>query len=108
NDARNNKELSWLFEGIDGDEIDAEGILFGGAAGFEMDSLRYDLGTPADTIKLAAAGDFGPLSFLALEDVIGTGPRAPAVSHMACRRLHGGGQVFSAPSVSWTSCLAVN
>ncbi len=107
-DARDRPELSWIFEGVDGDEIDADGVLFGGASGFEVDSLRFDLGTPADTIKLAEARDFGAMSFLALEDVIGTGPRAEAVSHMAYRRLRSGGQVFSAPSVSWTSCLAAN
>lgn len=33
--------------------------MFGGAAGFEVDSLRYDLGTPADTVKLRAAADTG-------------------------------------------------
>lgn len=107
-EARERDDLRWIFEGVSGDEIDAPGVLFGGAAGFELDALRDDLGTPANTIKLAEARDFGALSFLALEDVIGTGPRAEALSHLAYRRLRSGGQVFSAPSVAWTSCLSAN
>jgi N,N-dimethylformamidase len=101
-------ELNWIFEGIDTQEIHAHGYLFGGPAGFEMDAMRYDLGTPAGTVKLAVADGFGELSFQALEDVLGTGPMAESLCHMTYRKLHSGGQIFSAPSISWTSCLNDN
>lgn len=98
-------ELSWIFEGVDPHEISAHGQLFDGPAGFEVDSMRYELGTPAKTVRLAVADNFGELSFQALEDILGIGPMAEAACHMTYRKLASGGQVFSAPSISWTSCL---
>lgn len=100
-------ELAWIFDGVDGAEIDAAAELLGGAAGFEIDAMRSDLGTPADTVRLASATGFDPaLSFIASEDVLSTGTRGALESHMAYRRLPEGGRVFSAPSIAWTSCLA--
>ncbi|MES2495445.1 MAG: N,N-dimethylformamidase beta subunit family domain-containing protein [Pseudomonadota bacterium] len=98
---------AWIFDGIDGDVIDAEAELLGGAAGFEVDAMRVDLGTPADTICLATATGFDPaLTIVASEDVLSTGTAGAMESHIAYRRLAGGGRVFSAPSIAWTSCLA--
>ncbi|QIB65556.1 N,N-dimethylformamidase beta subunit family domain-containing protein [Kineobactrum salinum] len=104
--ALDNQATAWIFEGIDGPQVNSVGKLFGGAAGFEMDAMRHDLGTPWDTVKLAQAGDFGAMAFQAIEDVIGTGPLCEAFCHLAYRKLHSGGQIFSAPSISWTSCLS--
>lgn len=98
---------AWIFDGVDAVEIDAHAELLGGPSGFEVDAMRHDLGTPADTVRLATATGFDPaLTIVASEDVLSTGTAGAMESHMAYRRLTGGGRVFSAPSIAWTSCLA--
>ncbi|KQX18649.1 MULTISPECIES: N,N-dimethylformamidase beta subunit family domain-containing protein [unclassified Sphingomonas] len=105
--ASHDPALAWIFEGTDGAQVDARAELLGGPSGFEVDAMRSDLGTPADTVRLATATGFDPaLTIIASEDVLSTGTRGAMESHIAYRRLAGGGRVFSAPSIAWTSCLA--
>ena len=78
----------------------------GAPGGFEIDAMRHNLGTPADTTKLATARDFGDMAYLAAEDVLSTGMRGAIESDIVYRTLAGGGCVFSAPSIAWTGCLA--
>lgn len=105
--ASHDPALAWIFEGTDAVQIDARAELLGGPSGFEVDAMRSDLGTPADTVRLATATGFDPaLTIIASEDVLSTGTRGAMESHIAYRRLAGGGRVFSAPSIAWTSCLA--
>lgn len=101
------QRFAWIFEGTDGVQIDARAELLGAPAGFEVDAMRADLGTPADVVKLATATGFDPaLTFGPSEDVLSTGTKGEMESHIAYRRLDGGGRVFAAPSIAWTSCLA--
>lgn len=101
------RAFAWIFEGADPSVIDARAALLGGPSGFEVDAMRADLGTPGDTVRLATASGFDPaLTIIASEDVLSTGTAGAMESHIAYRRLEGGGRVFSAPSIAWTSCLA--
>ncbi|ARR56146.1 hypothetical protein HY78_23155 [Rhizorhabdus wittichii DC-6] len=105
--ASHDPAFAWMFDGVDATAIDARAELLGGPSGFEVDAMRADLGTPADTVRLATATGFDPaLTFIASEDVLSTGTAGAMESHIAYRRLAGGGRVFSAPSIAWTSCLA--
>jgi N,N-dimethylformamidase len=105
--ASHDPALAWIFEGTDGVQVDARAELLGGPSGFEVDAIRTDLGTPGDTVKLASATGFDPaLTFIPSEDVLSTGIKGAMESHIAYRRLSGGGRVFAAPSIAWTSCLA--
>nr|WP_047167073.1 N,N-dimethylformamidase beta subunit family domain-containing protein [Sphingomonas sp. Y57] len=105
--ASQDPAFAWIFEGVDPAVIDARAELLGGPSGFEVDAMRADLGTPSDTVRLATATGFDPaLTFIASEDVLSTGTAGAMESHIAYRRLAGGGRVFSAPSIAWTSCLA--
>jgi N,N-dimethylformamidase len=105
--ASHDPTFAWIFDGVDADRVDARAELLGGASGFEVDAMRADLGTPADTVRLATATGFDPaLTIIASEDVLSTGTAGAMESHIAYRRLAGGGRVFSAPSIAWTSCLA--
>lgn len=105
--ASHDPAFAWIFDGVDPTEIDARAELLGGPSGFEVDAMRVDLGTPADTVRLATATGFDPaLTIVASEDVLSTGTAGAMESHIAYRRLASGGRVFSAPSIAWTSCLA--
>ena len=106
-DASHDPAFAWIFEGVDATTIDACAELLGGPSGFEVDAIRADLGTPADTFCLATATGFDPaLTIIASEDVLSTGTAGAMESHIVYRRLAGAGRVFAAPSIAWTSCLA--
>lgn len=104
-EASRDPRVAWIFKDISGDVIDAHSVLMGGPAGFEFDAARHDLGTPSDTVVLAVAKDFGPLAFLASEDMLSTGALGGAEAHLLYREATGGGRLFAAPSVAWTGCL---
>ena len=46
-------ELSWLFDGVDGEVFGQYGLFGGGAAGFELDQVAQALGTPPGTVIVA-------------------------------------------------------
>ncbi|WP_144097545.1 N,N-dimethylformamidase beta subunit family domain-containing protein [Croceicoccus sediminis] len=100
-------DFDWMFEGV-GDTVDAHGTLSGGPAGFEVDSSRHSLGTPTDTVVVASAAALGDPAFLAIEDMIATGPQAAPSCHLTYRRDPSGAQTFSAASIAWSSCLLSN
>ncbi|MFZ1743027.1 MAG: N,N-dimethylformamidase beta subunit family domain-containing protein [Pontixanthobacter sp.] len=100
--------FAWIFNGIKENEVNARGEVMGGAAGFEVDAARHDLGTPTDTTVLATADAFDPspiLSTIPMEDILTTGSHGQLHSQMTYRQMDNGGHVFSAPSIAWTSCL---
>ncbi len=95
------------FEGVDpGVEVDAQGEVLGGAAGYEVDGYDPRLGSPPDGVVLATArvGDgYEPWPDDVIDDPGGGGPlRADLV---VCRRPEGGA-VFAVGSIAWTGCLA--
>ncbi len=99
---------AWIFDGVRGDRVTAISVLLEAAAGFEVDAMRHDLGTPTDTVRLATASDFGPMTIMACEDVLTTGQNGSLSTDIVYRKLPGGGQLFAAPSISWTGCLGDN
>lgn len=54
-EASRDPNLDWLFKGIDDEVLGDFGLSGGGAAGFELDIVDYDLGTPRDAIVLAVS-----------------------------------------------------
>ena len=96
-----------VFEGLEpGAEIDADGAVLGGPAGYEVDGFDPRLGSPADAAVLATApmpAGYEPWPDDVVDEPGGGGPlRADMV---ACRRPEGGA-VFSVGSIAWTGCLA--
>lgn len=100
--------VSWLFDGVDTTEFGTEGIVLGGAAGYEVDATDPHLGTHPDTVVVAQADGF-PEDFAS--DAGRWYPGGPAeaqarrVAEMTLRRLPGGGLIFSASSVAWCGAL---
>ena len=50
--------VAWIFDGVEGDEFGMHGSVLGGAAGFEIDRLDTELGTPPHAVVLAVARGF--------------------------------------------------
>ncbi|CAG9990303.1 unnamed protein product [Clonostachys byssicola] len=109
--ASRDQNLSWMFNGIEGDLIGEHGF-GGGASGDEID--RYDVinGSPKDALVLATStghsDDFGiaieDLSYPAL-NTLGTQTsliRSDVVYYVGS----GGGAVFSVGSINWYCSLA--
>lgn len=104
-------DVAWLFEGVSGDTFGHEGVVLGGAAGYEVDCTNARLGTPPETIVVAVAEGFG-------EDFIGDaalwfegGEAERAASRraeMTLRTTEAGGIVFTASSVAWCGALPVD
>ncbi|CAH0024431.1 unnamed protein product [Clonostachys rhizophaga] len=110
-EASRDPNLSWMFDGIEGDLIGEYGF-GGGASGDEID--RYDVrnGSPKDALVLATStghsDDFGiaieDLSYPAL-NTLGTQTkliRSDIVYYVGS----GGGAVFSVGSINWYCSLA--
>ena len=51
----------WLFEDVEAQSFGSDGVVLGGAAGYEVDATDPALGTPADTIVIARDGLSGQL-----------------------------------------------
>jgi len=99
---------AWLFEDVENETFGQEGIVLGGAAGYEVDATDPGLGTDPDTIVIARATGF-PDSFF--QDPTrwyegGEPERASRrCAEMTLRNLPGGGLIFSASSVAWCGAL---
>ncbi|OBQ70604.1 N,N-dimethylformamidase beta subunit family domain-containing protein [Mesorhizobium erdmanii] len=99
---------AWLFKGVAGETFGDEGIVLGGAAGYEVDATDPHLGTSPDTMVIARATGF-PDSFV--HDATrwyegGVEERASRrCAEMTLRHLPSGGLIFSASSVAWCGAL---
>ena len=52
--------VTWMFDGIGEDELIGDfGLVFGAAAGSEIDSVDYEIGTPPHALVVAEASNFG-------------------------------------------------
>jgi len=104
---------SWIFEGIGEDEpIGGFGLVMGGAAGFEVDTTDYVLGTPPHTLILASATGFSDSYQHVIEEVPMSNSKQggsinPRVrSEMILFETPNGGAVFSVGSISYCGSLA--
>jgi N,N-dimethylformamidase len=111
-DARDPR-VSFILEGIRPDEIIGNfGLVNGGAAGLEMDRIDYALGTPPNTLLLAASHGHTASAMLVPEDQYFaypgiTGRDNPLVrADIAYATTRKGGAVFSASSMAWCGSLA--
>jgi N,N-dimethylformamidase len=96
-------DLAGLFEGVGDAPIGDDGIVLGGASGYEIDCRSAIWGTPAETVLLAVADGF--------DDGFEVDPEAevpgipPIRGEMTLTRCANGAIVFAAGSVAW--CGAV-
>jgi N,N-dimethylformamidase len=99
---------AWLFDGVANETFGDEGIVLGGAAGYEIDATDPHLGTSPDTTVIARATGF-PDSFV--HDATrwyegGADERASRrCAEMTLRHLPSGGLIFCASSVAWCGAL---
>jgi N,N-dimethylformamidase len=106
-------DVSWIFEGVEGDDIGAVGLVRGGAAGDEIDRADVALGTPPSTVVLASSYGHSDAYQRAIEELgmnlpgLGGGTTDPEVrADMTYTPVRGGGAVFSVGSIAWTGSLA--
>lgn len=111
-DARDPR-ISFIVEGISADEVIGNfGLVNGGAAGLEMDRIDYALGTPPNTLLLAASHGHTASAMLVPEDQYFaypgiTGRDNPLVrADIAYATTRKGGAVFSASSMAWCGSLS--
>lgn len=103
------EEVSWVFEGVERDTFGFHGLVMEGAAGDEVDRADQSLGTPAESVILATACEFGDMYGIALEDnVRWRGERRPGEvrADLVLTQNAAGGAVFSVGSISWAGALS--
>jgi N,N-dimethylformamidase len=97
-------DLAWLFEGVGDEPIGAEGLVLGGAAGYEIDARSPRWKTPAQTRLLAVADGFDA-GYAIDGDATEDGLPVPARGEMTLTQCASGGMIFAASSVSWCGAL---
>jgi N,N-dimethylformamidase len=104
---------AWIFDGVGADEkIGDFGLIYGGAAGSEIDCHNYRLGSPPHSLVLASSGPHSNTFYPAIEtesDLIpGQGaPENPAIrADMVFFETPGGGAVWSTGSIAWSGSLS--
>ena len=102
---------SWVFDGVDGELIGAEGGILGGVAAYEFDRADPQLGTPEHAEVLATASGFERLYYPLLEDFVGSNPEvadpgSPLVrADMVMMIGENGGGAFSVGTAAWCGSL---
>lgn len=97
--------FEWVFAGVQGEQIHARGDLMGGPAGFEFDRIDHALGSPYSTVRLATATGFKDFAVMLADDSPLTGYIGDMRSDVSYLEYPGGGAVFAAGSVTWSTCL---
>jgi N,N-dimethylformamidase beta subunit-like, C-terminal/Concanavalin A-like lectin/glucanases superfamily len=103
--------VAWIFDGVEGDEFGMHGSVLGGAAGFEIDRLDTELGTPPHAVVLAVARGFSDVYQATSEDILTSdskqgGTVSPFVrSDLVFFETQNGGAVFSTGSIAWCGAL---
>jgi N,N-dimethylformamidase len=97
-------DLAWLFEGVSDAPIGEDGLVLGGAAGYEIDARSPRWKTPAQSRLLAIAEGFDE-GYVIDSDATEDGLPAPARGEMALTESSSGSMVFAASSVSWCGAL---
>ena len=114
-ESSHDPRVSWMFHDIDDDEpIGNFGSVFGGAAGSEIDSADFEMGTPPHALVVAQADDFGVDFHWVNEEFYHTGS---AVNGETCPEVrcdmvyyetNNDGAVFSVGSIAFAGSLAHN
>jgi len=108
-------DVAWLFEGVDGETYGNHGLSGGGAAGFELDQVVPELGSPQYMKIVGVSEGHGP-SFRTVPEEILTWTIAAALprkyegvcAHMAVGVAGHGGGLFAAGSITFLGSLAHN
>jgi N,N-dimethylformamidase len=96
-------EWRWVFEGVEGGQIGAEGINVG--AGNEFDSVDPLLATPGRTTVLASAEPDTPDHFATYEAGPGRAPTRGVRADLAITATPSGGLVLAMSSITASGCL---
>ena len=104
---------SWIFAGVDADEIGSEGLILGGAAGDEVDRYDRRWGSPPHALVLASSElRHSAHVQLVVEDLLMTTAHSGGDVNPGARgdvvfmETGGGGAVFAASSMAWNGALA--
>ncbi len=108
-------EVSWIFEGIEGETLGDFGFSGGGAAGFELDRADPELGTPPEAVVLARSEGHSDSFVVVPEELLshiatlsGEPPADLIRGELVLVPKPGGGKVFSVGSISFCGSLPVN
>ncbi len=109
------RRAAFIFEGISaGETVGDFGLIYGGAAGDELDRIDFTLGTPHHTLLLASSSGHGPSISPVIEDYLQTdggliGRDWPNVrADMVYFETPNNGAVFSVGSICWCASLSHN
>jgi N,N-dimethylformamidase beta subunit-like, C-terminal len=112
--AAENPRISWAFEGVGEDRLGDESVLFGGAAGIEIDSVNAHLGTPEHALVIARSENHTNIYELASEEVLTPHGATDGLStddihaDMVFFETPNGGAVFSTGSIAYGAALSWN
>ena len=112
--ASHDPQVAWIFDGVEGERFGDAGAIMGGAAGFEIDRVDDELGTPPHAVVLATARGFSDSYQAVVEDTLmqdslSGGPVNPNVHADVVYAEHpNGSAVFATGSVTWGGSLTHN
>ena len=111
--ASHDPRCAWIFNGVAEDEpIGDFGLVFGGAAGSEIDSADVHKGTPSHALVVATADDFGADFHWVVEDYhhAHSAVNGETCPHVRCDMVfyetQNGGAVFSTGSIAFAGSLS--
>ncbi|SSW66141.1 N,N-dimethylformamidase beta subunit family domain-containing protein [Achromobacter agilis] len=108
-------DVAWLFQGVEGETYGDFGLSGGGAAGFELDQVVPELGSPAYLKIVGISDGHGPSFRIAPEEIL-TWTIAASIprqyegvrAHMAVGVAEQGGGLFAAGSITFLGSLSHN
>jgi N,N-dimethylformamidase len=108
-------DVAWLFQGVEGKTFGDYGLSGGGAAGFELDQVVPELGSPG-YLKIVAISDGHGATFRTVPEEILTWTIAASLprkyegvrAHMAVGQSEHGGGLFAVGSITFLGSLAHN
>lgn len=112
--ASHDPRAAFIFEGVDEELIGDFGIHMGGAAGWELDRVDRELGTPPHALVLASSFGHSDAYHHVIEEELSSGAATGGQANPLVRAdltyFEGpnGGAVFSTGSISWAGSLSHN
>ncbi len=112
--ASNDPRAAWILEGIDDEVLGDFGLSGGGAAGFELDRLDTNLGSPPHALVLARSAEPDDSFTLVPEEIVALYRRRPHLVRDLLRaeivffETPNGGAVFSVGSITFCGSLPHN
>lgn len=108
-------DVAWLFQGVEGDTYGDFGLSGGGAAGFELDQVVPELGSPGYLKIVGISDSHGPSFKIAPEEIL-TWTIAASIprkyegvrAHMAVGTAAQGGGLFAVGSITFLGSLSHN